>query len=91
MDLSGLMNGIANAANKLLTLSAGVEGTVHTLESTSPLVAGAITLAEQEVGAFPAVAQSEAIFNAVLGLAQVIASATSQAASTAVPKPAGAT
>lgn len=81
--VNDIFNFVGNAATKLLTLAAGANSSIHSFESSNPLIGDAISLAQQEVGSVPVLGQVEAVGSAVLSFAQVIASITSNAASSA--------
>lgn len=81
--ISDIFNFVGNASTKLLTLAASADSSIHTFEKGNPLVADAINLAQQELGAIPGAAQAESLGSAVLGFAQMIASLTSSAATSA--------
>ncbi len=81
--VNDIFNFVGNAATKLLTLAAGAESSIHSFESSNSLVGDAIALAQQEIGSVPVLGQVEAVGSAVLSFAQMIASITSNAASSA--------
>jgi hypothetical protein len=78
------LGGIVAAAQHLIAFAANASQSIHALEASDPLVAQAIALAEKTGVVYPPVGEAISIAKAVLGIAQVMVSATSAAGAASV-------